>query len=141
VWRLADRLREYRGDAHTAAWTSSGFDGCEIGLLTERYWGLPPRTYVRTRAWSDADLDQADARLVARGLLADGELTDAGRAEREGVERATDGACRPIVEALGDDLEDLVETLLPWGAAIREAGGYLPSGPHDLAAAAAGSRA
>jgi hypothetical protein len=28
-------LREYRGDAHTAAWTSSGFDATEIGLMTE----------------------------------------------------------------------------------------------------------
>src|SRR4029077_8493598 len=41
VWRLADRLREYRGDAHTAAWTAAGFDAAEIGLLTELYWGLP----------------------------------------------------------------------------------------------------
>ena len=24
VWRLTDLLREYRGDAHTAAWTSAG---------------------------------------------------------------------------------------------------------------------
>ena len=24
MWRLADQLREYRGDAHTAAWTSAG---------------------------------------------------------------------------------------------------------------------
>ena len=49
AWRLADRLREYRGDAHTAAWTSAGFDAAEIGLVTEHYWGLPPRSYVRSR--------------------------------------------------------------------------------------------
>jgi hypothetical protein len=136
VWRLADRLREYRGDAHTAAWTAAGFDAAEIGLLTELYWGLPMRSYVRTRAWSDEDLDAAEARLVERGLVRDGALTPTGRADREAVEVATDRQCRPIVEALGDGLEPLVETLLPWGTAIRAAGGYLPSGPHDLARAA-----
>ncbi len=66
VWRRADLLREYRGDAHTAAWTSAGFDATEIGLLTELFWGLPLRTYVRTRAWSNDELDAAEARLVAQ---------------------------------------------------------------------------
>jgi hypothetical protein len=72
AWRLADMLREYRGDAHIAAWTSAVLDATEIGLLTEPYWGIPLRTYVRTRAWSDEQLDAAEQRLVARGLLADG---------------------------------------------------------------------
>ncbi|MBO0731056.1 MAG: hypothetical protein J2P57_17500 [Acidimicrobiaceae bacterium] len=133
AWRLADRLREYRGDAHTAAWTSAGFDAVEIGLLTELYWGLPMRTYIRTRAWSDADLDAAEARLEARGLVRDGGFTDAGRAEREAVEIATDRQCRPILAALGDNLDELLDRLRPWGAAIRAAGGYPASGPHDLA--------
>lgn len=137
LWRLADRLREYRGDAHTAAWTSAGFDAVEIGLLTELYWGLPARSYVRTRAWSDADLDTAEAALTERGLLTGGALTEAGRTARENVEQATDRQCRPIVEALGDGFDSLVGVLLPWGAAIRAAGGYLPSGPHDLARSAA----
>jgi hypothetical protein len=140
LWRLADQLREYRGDAHTAAWTSAGLDATEIGMLSELYWGLPTRSYVRTRAWSDADLDAAEARLVARGLLADGALTDAGRAEREAVEVTTDRQCRPIVEALGDDFDELVAILRPWGAAIRDGHGYLSSGPHDLATAASASR-
>ena len=135
AWRLADMLREYRGDAHVSAWTAAGFDATEIGLLTEPYWGLPLRTYIRTRAWTDAQLDAAEARLVGRGLLHDGTLTDEGRAAREEVEVVTDRQCRPIVEALGDDLDELVGILRPWGAAIRHAGGYPASGPHDLAGA------
>ncbi len=79
LWRLADRLREFRGDAHTAAWTTAGFDATEIGLLTELYWGLPLRTYIRTRAWSDDELDAAEARLEERGLVAGGAFTPAGR--------------------------------------------------------------
>src|SRR5690606_23378896 len=79
AWRLADQLREYRGDVHVNAWTMAGLDAVEIGLLTELYWGLPTRSYVRTRAWSSADLDAAEARLEARGLMADGALTERGR--------------------------------------------------------------
>jgi hypothetical protein len=134
VWRLADMLREFRGDAHTASWTSVGLDATEIGLLTELYWGLPTRTYVRTRAWSDAQLDDAEARLTARGLIAHAALTDAGRTLREGIEAATDAQCRPILDALGDRTDELIGLLTPWGQAIREAGGYPQQGPHELAA-------
>lgn len=133
AWRLGDQLREYRGDVHIAAWTSAGFDATEIGLLTELYWGLPLRTYSRSRAWSSEQFDAAEARLVERGLLAYGAFTPEGRAEREAVEAATDRQCRPIVEALGDDLDELVERLLPWGEQIRAEHGYPASGPHDLA--------
>lgn len=134
VWALGDRLREYRGDSHTAAWIAAGFDATEIGLLTELYWGLPMRTYVRTRAWSDAELDAAEERLAARGLVADGAFTDAGRAAREDVEVATDRQCAPLVDAVGDDLDDVLAVLGGWGAAVRAAGGYPARGPHDLAA-------
>jgi hypothetical protein len=136
AWRLADRLREFRGDAHTAAWTSAGFDATEIGLLTELFWGLPMRTYVRTRAWSEQELDAAEERLRSRGLL-DGEgLSADGRAQREAVEAATDRQMVPTLEALGDEFDEVIAILQPWGAAIRAAAGYLPGGPHELAAAA-----
>jgi hypothetical protein len=133
MWRLGDRLREYRGDSHIAAWLSDGFDATEIGLLSELYWGLPLRSYIRSRAWSNADLDAAEARLVDRGLVADGALTDEGRTAREAVEVSTDRSCAPIVNNLGDDLDELLTILGPWGVAIAAAGGYPGRGPHDLA--------
>lgn len=136
AWRLADLLREYRGDAHTAAWTSAGFDATEIGLLSELYWGLPMRTYIRSRAWSSDDLDAAEQRLRDRGMLDGDGFSGAGRTAREAVERATDRQCRPLVAALGDDLDELVGLVGPWSSAIRDAGGYLPRGPHDFAARA-----
>lgn len=134
LWRAADMLREYRGDAHTAAWTSAGFDATEIGLLTELFWGLPMGTYIRTRAWSDEQLEAAKDRLRDRGLLDGDAFSDAGRSQREAVELVTDLQCRPIIESLGDEFDDLIGILLPWGAAVRDAGGYLPGGPHELAA-------
>lgn len=140
AWRLADMLREYRGDAHTAAWTTALLDATEIGLLTEPYWGIPLRTYVRTRAWSDEQLDAAEARLVRRGLLADGALTDEGRMLRESIEVSTDAQCTPMLDALGSDgLEELIGLLAPWGEAIRDAGGYPAQGPHELASLSARS--
>jgi hypothetical protein len=139
MWRLADVLREYRGDAHTAAWTSAGLDATEVGLLTELYWGLPLRSYVRTRAWSDEQLAAAEARLSDRGLVADGALTVDGRALRESIEVGTDAQCEVMLDELGDEgFDALLAHLLPWGQAIRDAAGYPPQGPHDLAAGGRG---
>jgi hypothetical protein len=133
MWRLADMLREYRGDSHTAAWISNGFKAPEIGLLSELYWGLPLRTYVRTRAWSSAQLDVAEAHLREHELIDDGGFTDFGRTVRENIEVATDRQCTVIVRMLGDDFDELIALLTPWGEAIRAAGGYPPKGPQDLA--------
>ena len=137
AWRLGDRLREFRGDSHTAAWTSAGLDATEIGLLSELYWGLRLRTYIRTRAWTDDELGSAEERLVARGLIVDGSFTPAGREVRERIELSTDIQCAPMATALDDELDELLSILEPWGVAIRAAGGYPASGPHDLAEAAA----
>ena len=70
-------------------------------------------------------------------VVADGGFTPAGREAREQIERDTDAQTAPVLAALGDDLEELVQLLLPWGRAIREAKGYPASGPHDLARVAA----
>lgn len=131
AWRLTDQLREFRGDVHINAWTTAGFDAVEIGLLTELYWGLPLRSYIRSRAWSAADLDAAEERLASRGLIRDGAFTDAGRAAREAVETTTDENCAPIVNALGDGLGELVDILGGWSREVRSAGGYL-AGRQDI---------
>jgi hypothetical protein len=137
AWRFADRLREYRGDAHTASWTSAGFDATEIGLMTELFWGMPMGTYVRTRAWSNDQLEAAKDRLRSRGILDGDAFSAAGYETREAIETATDLQMRGAVEALGDDdLDSLCSVLEGWGADIRAKGGYLPGGPHELANAA-----
>jgi hypothetical protein len=133
AWRNADRLREYRGDAHVSAWTTAGVDATEICLLSELYWGLPMRSYSRTRAWTDAEFDGAEERLVARGWVQEGAITEEGRAAREAIEVATDVQCAPIVGAIGDDLDELLGIINPWGDAIKAAKGYLGGGAADLA--------
>ena len=54
-------------------------------------------TYVAP-GWTNDQLDAAEERLEARGRSGGGELTDAGRAEREAVE-GYDCQCRPIADA------------------------------------------
>lgn len=137
VFRYGDILREYRGDSHIAAWVNAGLTAIEIGLLTELYWGLPLRSYSRTRGWSDDQYDDAEALLASKGLIADGAFTEAGRAAREQVEIDTDRQMEPVLTALGDEVETLIDVLSGWGATIREGKGYPSSGPHELATAAA----
>jgi hypothetical protein len=137
AWHFGDVLREYRGDSHNASWVAAGHTACEIGLLTELYWGMPTRSYSRTRGWTAEEFDAAEERLRSLGYLTgegrDVELTDAGRAAREAMEVATDAQMAPVLEALGDDVDELCDLLAPWGAAVRAGHGYPGSGPHDLA--------
>jgi hypothetical protein len=133
AWVLADRLREYRGDCHTAAWTSAGYHPAEISLASEAWWGLPLRSYSRSRAWSAEELEAAVDRLRSSGDLDGDALTEAGRARRVAVEEATSRPCRAIVENLGDDLDEVLAHLRPWSDAIRTAGGYPLGGIHDHA--------
>ena len=132
---LGDALREFRGDAHTASWISAGLDAVEIGLLTERYWGLPFKSYVRTRAWSDDELNVGLDRLQSAGFV-DAEglgMTEAGRAIRERIEVATDDQTAPAMAAVGDDAPQLTLVLAGWASAVRAGCGYPGKGPQDLA--------
>ncbi|MBM3683613.1 MAG: hypothetical protein FJW83_03580 [Actinobacteria bacterium] len=133
AWQLGEQLREFRGDAHTAAWTAAGFDATEIGILTELYWGLRPYTYTRTRGWTPAEHEAAIDRLRTRGLVDGDAFTDAGRTAREAVEEATDRQVRPALDALGADLDHLLDVLGRWSAAVRAAGCYPATGPHEPA--------
>lgn len=141
LWRLADALREYRGDSHIAAWVSQGLDAVELCLLTDVFSGLPLRTYSATRGWRDADFDPATERLVAKDLLDTkaGTYTDKGRELRELIELRTDEQMRQAIDAIGADFDELCSLLAPWGTAIKSVGGYPKMGPHDMALAAAKS--
>jgi hypothetical protein len=125
MWRAADLLREHRGDSHVIAWAVGGADAVEVLLLTEQWWGVPARSYTPSRGWTGKDMDAAFGRLQARGLMTGGEqLTDAGRAFREEIEVRTDELERPVLDALGDDLDELLGHLDAWSEAIIAAGSY-----------------
>ena len=125
AWRTADALREHRGDSHTIAWVSAGLDPIEVGLLGDVFWGLPLGAHTGGRGWTPEQLAAAADRLRSGGLLDGDRLTPAGFDRRSAVERHTDDQESAAVAALGDDLDELVQIVGPWGDAVRAAGGYL----------------
>ena len=125
MWRAADTLREHRGDSHVAAWVAHGIDAVEITLLTELWWGIRINSYVKTRGWGPDDVDAALVRLRTRGLIDDDNaFTAEGERIRASIEDATDDGERQVVEALGNDAEELFGLLRPWTKAVLEAKGY-----------------
>ena len=69
-------------------------------------------------------MDAGFDRLQRRGLMRGEQITDAGRAFREEIEVRTDELERPVLDALGDDLDELLEHLDAWSEAIIAAGSY-----------------
>jgi len=131
LWRSADLVREHRGDSHNAAWVAHGVDAVEITLLTELWWRVPLRSYVFTRGWAQEQVDAAVERLESVGVVADGALTETGTDLRASIEHSTDRGERAVVEALGDDADELFAILEPMAKAIVAAGGY-PTDPSTL---------
>src|SRR5581483_2913329 len=130
-WRAADLLREHRGDSHIIAWTSHDVDAIEVTLLTELWWRMPLKSYVGTRGWSPEEIDAAVGRLIERGLIEGEGFTAEGEQLRGWIEEATDRQERRVVEALGDDADELLDMLEPWSKAVVASGGY-PSDPSSL---------
>jgi hypothetical protein len=123
-WRAADLVREHRGDCHIAAWLDHDFDPVEIGVVTDLWRGMPFKSWVRSRAWSEQQLDAAAERLRSRGLLTGEELTAEGRAARDRIEDDTDRLVGRVVAAIGDDIDELIGLLRPWRDAVLAGGGY-----------------
>jgi hypothetical protein len=69
-------------------------------------------------------VETAIASLRARGWLEGERLSAAGREAREAMETTTDKQQRPIVAALGEEVEELVALLTPWRNAILAGKGY-----------------
>lgn len=126
LWRACEMVREHRGDSHIAAYISAGFHPVQMNILTELYVGMPLGTYTATRGWSPDVIATHVAHLQARGLLADEVLTPAGLRVREEIEERTDQMEQPILDAIGDDLEQLLTQLNQWSAACIAAGAFPP---------------
>jgi hypothetical protein len=119
LWRACDMVREHRGDSHVNAWVSMGLHPVEMNVMSELWRGVPLGSVTMMQmAWTRRDVDVALARLAERDLVADHELTDEGRRLREEIEHATDAQERSLVEALGDDADELLTLLDPWARAI-----------------------
>ena len=126
LWRACDLLREHRGDSHIAACIAAGFGALEMNFLTELWLDMTPVSYSATRRWSEARLTAAVADLEDTGLVAGGTLTESGRSVRDEIEARTDALEKPILDAIGGDLEWLLEQLEPWSQAVVSVGAFSP---------------
>jgi hypothetical protein len=83
-------------------------------------------------------MDAGFDRLQQRGLMtADEQMTDAGRAFREEIEVRTDELERPLLDAIGDDLDELWGTSTHSPEAIIDAGSPTLSASPECATSAA----
>ncbi len=123
LWLAASILREHRGDGHVAALVLAGLDPVEA-LVTAGAAGGPVRFLRATRGWSDEQWEDGEARLRARGLLADdGGLTADGGALRDEVEANTDRAAAAPYRSIGAEaVQELIDLLRPLARRIVDAG-------------------
>ena len=126
LWHAVSLLREYRGDVHQAANVAAGLDAIQMNLMTEYWVGWGFTEYAGTRGWSAEAMDEANADLVRRGLVADGALTEQGRALRNAIEQQTEAALAPVIDAIGPGLPALTQQLDEWSAEIVAGGGAPP---------------
>ena len=123
-------IRERRGGSHLNAWTAAGLQAVEIQLLTERWRSTtnPGSTTADQMGYSVDEIAGALGAFRDRGLTdGDGALTVEGREYREEIERATDRQEADVVEALGEDVDELFELMAPWARAVVAAAGRITS--------------
>lgn len=126
LWRACELLREHRGDGHVAACIAAGLDPITMNVLTELWVGMPLGTYSATRGWTPEQIAATADRLRAGGLLDGDQLSPSGLATRDAIEATTDAMERSIVDAIGDDLDDVVDQLDEWSGRCVEAAAFPP---------------
>jgi hypothetical protein len=126
LWRACELVREHRGDAHLAVSVAEGLDPVSMTVLTELWLGLPGGAYLATRGYGPDALESTLLRFEALGFVEDGMFTADGAAYRRELERRTDTLQQALVDALGDDLDDVVERCDRWSAAVIAAGAFPP---------------
>ena len=107
------------------SWAVGGADAVEVLLLTDQYWGSPgPRLHSEPR------MDRRGHGRRVRPAPAT-PADDRRRADdryRTGIPRRDRGSHRrtrtPLLDALGDDLDELLAHLDAWSEAIIDAGSY-----------------
>jgi len=130
LWHAQTLLREFRGDAHVAALLVAGVGGLQ-SIILHAASGQANGAFLRkSRGWSREQWADEVAALQQRGLLAGEELSDAGRALREGIEADTDRLAVPAYRVLGaEGTARLAELVRPLSRTLVKAGFLAPAAP------------
>lgn len=129
LWQAATTLREHRGDGHVAVLVSRGIGPVEAMVLKAAAGESDGALLREGRKWDAATWRGTEAVLRDRGWIDDGgRLTEAGAAEHQAVEEATDAAAEGPWRALGHEATArLAELLAPLARQVVTAG-VIPSG-------------
>ncbi|MEP6695720.1 MAG: hypothetical protein ABJA34_02450 [Pseudonocardiales bacterium] len=134
LWQACTVLRESRGDGHVAALVTADIGPCESHILLSAAGG-PTATLLRSnRGWSDEEWAAAVVGLQRRGWVdPTGQLSEAGRAARDGVEARTDELSAAPWAALGEAQTARLSALgAALSGAVFEAGGLPLPNPMGL---------
>lgn len=126
LWQRVSVIREWRGDAHVAVLAAAPLTAVEALVLHAATGQVPRAALQATRQWDDAAWNQAIGALAQRGLVQpDGSFTDEGRSFRADIERQTNAAAAPLVDAIGpDDTARLIDLLAPIQRALVDSGAF-----------------
>jgi helix-turn-helix protein len=124
LWQATTTLRGHRGDGHVATLVALGVSPVESHLLKITAGESEERSLRLGRAWDDEQWAAGRARLHDRGWTDPaGDLTPAGHAARDDVERRTDEAASGPWRALGTAASTEVAALLrPISTAVAASG-------------------
>jgi hypothetical protein len=118
-WHAVNCLREWRGDTHWALVAAAGLTGVEASIVHNAWLGYERDWLATSRGTDPFDLASGWASLEAKGLVADGEVTDAGVALRQRIEDDTDRLTTLPWEQLGpEESRRFAEDLEPPCAAL-----------------------
>lgn len=119
LWQAATALREHRGDGHVAVLTAEGLDGVEANVLAAAVGSGTAQWLRESRGWSQEEWDAAVAALTERGLLANGDPTEEGRALKARIEQRTDELAAPPYDVL-ESPRSVYEALVPAARAVSK---------------------
>jgi hypothetical protein len=129
LWHAVTLLREHRGDGHVVSLLRHGLSGIEALVShTATGRGFTQPMAQASRGWSDEEWAAAVDRLAARGVLADGALTEAGQQLRASVEEETDALSAAPFAALGTERTERVAELAASLTGRLIANGAFPDG-------------
>jgi hypothetical protein len=129
LWHAVSLLREHRGDGHVASLLRHGLTGVEALVThTATGRGFTQPMAQASRGWSDEEWATAVDGLAARGLVADGALTEAGQQLRASLEQETDELSAAPFAALGTERTERVAELAGLLTGRLIANGAYPAG-------------
>ena len=102
---------------------TAGLNGLQANLLTELLVGWEPFAYTASRGWSPEAMQAGMASLEALAWWPAERSAWKGAACGRSSRRSPTGA-QPVVDAFGDDLPALVETLDGWSQRIIDKGWF-----------------